>query len=154
MDTENKETQQFELPTRSKIDEVLDTLDPEQKEVITQAFAYIKQETFSGPLPPPEMLKAYGDIIPDAPQRILAMAEKQSDHRMKCEKNIISTSKTESLCGQILGFTIAVLCIVAASYLGMNGHDNLAISIPVSVASLAAVFVVSKKKSKSKEDDE
>ncbi len=32
--------------------------------------------SFSGPLPPPAALKAYGDISPDYPERIMAMAEK------------------------------------------------------------------------------
>lgn len=154
MDTENKDTQQFQLPTRSKVDEVLDTLNPEQKEVIMQEFACIKQESFSGPLPPPNMLKAYGDIIPDAPQRILTMAENQSNHRMKCEKSIIDSSKFESFLGQILGFIIAVLSIGASVYLGINGHDKLAIAIPASVATLAAVFVINRKKSKDGEKGE
>ena len=36
---------------------------------------------FSGPIPPPQVLKQYEEIIPGAGERILAMAEKEQDHR-------------------------------------------------------------------------
>ena len=49
--------------------------DPEQLSLFP-----VKREvtsSYTGPLPPPSMLAAYGDISPDFPDRILRMAEKQ-----------------------------------------------------------------------------
>ena len=34
------------------------------------------EHSFRGPLPAPEDFKAYGDVIPDAPERILSMMER------------------------------------------------------------------------------
>ena len=39
----------------------------------------------SGPLPPPEMLAQYEEILPGAAERILSMAERQAEHRQKLE---------------------------------------------------------------------
>jgi uncharacterized membrane protein len=41
---------------------------------------------FSGPIPPPDLLERYNQIIPEGADRILKMAEKQSAHRQKIEK--------------------------------------------------------------------
>lgn len=49
----------------------------------------VERKTFSGPLPAPEDFKAYQDVMADAPERILTMAEKQMAHRFECEKKII-----------------------------------------------------------------
>lgn len=152
MDKENKSAN-TSTPTHLEVTEVLNTLEPEKKEVIMQAFACIRQETFSGPLPPPDMMRSYGDIIPDAPQRILTMAEKQTQHRIECEKAIVDTSKRESILGLVFGFIIAILTLAAAVYLGMNGHDVLAGAIPTSVAALAAVFVINNKKDNGRVED-
>lgn len=88
----------------------------------------------------------YKNALPDAPERIMAMAEKQTDHRISCENRIIELKGRENLFGQIAGFLIAICCLVVACILGLNGHDWLAGVIPTSIAGLAAVFVLRKKK--------
>ncbi len=46
---------------------------------------------FSGPIPSPAMLKRYNDILPNAADRILAMAEQQQNHRIHIEKTVIES---------------------------------------------------------------
>ncbi len=41
---------------------------------------------FSGPIPPPEVLKMYNDVGIDIPNRIVAMAEKEQQHRFEMDK--------------------------------------------------------------------
>jgi uncharacterized membrane protein len=48
------------------------------------------QQTFSGPIPPPTLLAEYNKVVPNAAERILAMAEKQSEHRQFLEKKVIN----------------------------------------------------------------
>lgn len=43
-----------------------------------------------GPLPPPDILSGYDAIVPGAAERILAMAEKQNDHRIEMEQGLLS----------------------------------------------------------------
>ena len=47
---------------------------------------YLMGKRFTGPIPPPEILHQYREVLPDAPERILSMAEKQQNHRMDLEK--------------------------------------------------------------------
>jgi len=37
-------------------------------------------QTFSGPLPPPEILAKYNSVLSDAAERIISMAENQATH--------------------------------------------------------------------------
>ena len=45
---------------------------------------------WAGPIPPPELLAEYDQVIPNGAERILSMAEKQSDHRMRMEAAEVS----------------------------------------------------------------
>ena len=60
----------------------------EAKNELAQEVIAIVGQTFSGPLPPPDALKRYSDIIPNGAERIMAMAEEQSKHRRELEKNL------------------------------------------------------------------
>lgn len=124
---------------------ILDELPDEKRQVIIRAFTHMERK-FSGPLPAPEDFIMYKNALPDAPERIMAMAEKQTDHRISSERRIIELKGRENLFGQIAGFLIAICCLVVACILGLNGHDWLAGVIPTSIAGLAAVFVLRKKK--------
>lgn len=51
---------------------------PNSGTIIVKAFMAMESErTFRGPLPAPEDFKAYGEMIPNAPERILSMTEQQ-----------------------------------------------------------------------------
>ncbi len=50
------------------------------RKVIAQSIEYS-----SGPLPHPSILESYNNIIPDGAERIMAMAERQLNHRIETE---------------------------------------------------------------------
>ena len=99
---------------------VLDSL-PEHVRV-----AVVEAASSSGPLPPPAMYSEYERALPGSAERILAMAEKEQDHRIKWEGIALNTSAREAKLGQWLGFAIAVACIGAAIFLAVSGHDVVA----------------------------
>ena len=41
-----------------------------------------------GPLPPPSVLRSFDEVLPGSAERVLVLAEKQSDHRMLMENTI------------------------------------------------------------------
>jgi uncharacterized membrane protein len=45
--------------------------------------------SYSGPLPLPQQLQGYEEIVPGAADRIIRMAEKQSAHRIEIESKVI-----------------------------------------------------------------
>ena len=69
---------------------------------------------YSGPIPPPAMLEQYDKIVPGAAERILKMAEEQSEHRRSLEKKAIHSDSRNSIMGIVsaLVITLSALCVV------------------------------------------
>lgn len=76
----------------------------------------------SGPIPDAQTLAQYGEIIPDAPERILRMAEKQSDHRQHLEKYVIHSDSRRANLGVICAFIITMTVILSGAYIALQGH--------------------------------
>jgi len=85
----------------------------------------IRQSSHQGILPRPEDMERYNAIIPNGAERLMKMAENQSDHRMVMEKDYMNANNSDSKRGQIFGFFLALVCICAAVYLGMNNQPWL-----------------------------
>ena len=62
---------------------------------------------FSGPIPPPELLIKYNDALPGGAERIMAMAENQSQHRQQLERLVIEANCRVQKTAPIYGFVIA-----------------------------------------------
>lgn len=86
----------------------------EKKEQVRQVVAEVIQSEFSGPIPPPNIIKGYEDVLPGAADRILSMAEKQSNHRQEMERTIIKAESRDGLLGVLFAFLLGLGCIVAA----------------------------------------
>ena len=82
--------------------------------------------SFVGPLPPPTMYREYENTLAGSAERILAMAEKEQNHRIAWETEAQSASGQETKRGQWLGFAIAAGCIGAATFLAVSGHEVVA----------------------------
>ncbi len=137
------------------LNKVLSSLPKEKREIIRSAiFAMVEERHFSGPLPPPEDFAKYEEYLPGSADRILKMAEKQSDHRIASEKKIIDYKTNAGKTGQILGFILVLCCISASLILGLYGHDVLARWIGVTtVFCVAVVFVLNKIPYSRKDED-
>ncbi|MCE8508801.1 DUF2335 domain-containing protein [Ruegeria pomeroyi] len=104
------------------------------------------QRFWSGALPRPEDFAKYAEIVADAPERILRMAEKEQDHRIDLERQIVPANNNAGARGQWLGAGISVLALVlavVANWIGAPWQVSTAIvGVPVlSVArSLVAAF--------------
>ncbi len=77
---------------------------------------------FSGPIPPPQILQQYNNIVPDAAERIIRMAEKQSDHRMDLERKVVDSNILKSYLGMIIAAGIAVYGLYIAKEISINGN--------------------------------
>lgn len=124
---------------RPDVDKVLASIDPDKRNVIVSAMVEMRQ-TFSGPLPRPADFKAYKEVLSNAPERILLMAEKQQQHRIDSEERIIKADICESIFGQVFAVLLVVLFLAAAVYLGINGHDWLAGIVATLSATISTIF--------------
>ena len=121
---------QNEKPSDSEIaeakDEGLTELEPaipEQVINVIEKELRIIEKKFSGPLPPPETLKIYNEVIPNGADRIMQMAEKQSEHRQALEKKALKTDSRNSVLGIISGFLIGIWTISIAGYVIVKGYS-------------------------------
>lgn len=105
----------------------------------TQSFAW------TGPLPPPDILRAYENLLPGSAERIIAMAEKQSEHRRGIEKIVINSGATNQRWGVVFGFIIAIMALLLAGYALYEGRSQTGTAIVITtIGSLAGVFIVGK----------
>ena len=75
---------------------------------VAKVQAQHQQVLYSGPIPPPDVLAQYNNVVPGADERILKMAEEQSNHRQYLEKAVISSDITQARWGVICGLIVAL----------------------------------------------
>jgi len=102
--------------------------------------------SFSGPLPPPATLKAYGEVRSDYPERIMAMAEKEAAHRQEIAVRVQAASERRGATGLWTGAFIAVLGLVIAGLLINDGHEAAGVILgSFDLVGLVAVFVLGRR---------
>jgi len=150
---EEKELEVGELS--EELETALQEIPEEQRAKVLQAFLGIsiqRSSSFSGPLPPPALLKEYSDIVDNGAERIFQMTEKQSSHRMELEDHAIREELKQSRRGQNFGFALGVLSLILATILALMGQETIAgIFGTTTIVGLVTVFVVGKKSQKKEE---
>lgn len=79
------------------------------------------QRFWSGALPRPEDFERYNSVVPDAAERILRMAEKEQEHRIHLEEEIVPSNAKAGLRGQWLGAGVSAAALVLAAITSMSG---------------------------------
>jgi uncharacterized membrane protein len=97
----------------------------------------IVHQHFSGPLPPPAVLKQYDDVAPGSAERIIKKFENQTAHRIKMETMMVLSGFIKEVGGLVCGFIIAMTAIIGGIYTVLQGHPFLGGSL--SFAGLAAL---------------
>ena len=105
----------------------------------------IRTQHFQGPIPPPNTLAEYENIVPGAAERILTMAENQGKHRRNLEVKVIDKDSDRASKGQIFAFIIAMTIIIGGFLLIWHGKSLEGMtSIIGAIATLAGVFIYGK----------
>jgi len=96
----------------------------------TPSVQQIKAASFSGPLPPPDILSGYDDICPGAAERIIKTYENEVAHRHELERaaveaeiKIQSSIPREILIGQIFAFVVCIGFLAAGTFLISTEHE-------------------------------
>ncbi len=77
------------------------------------------QMEFSGPLPHPQILRQYNEVLPGAAERILIMAEKQQDHRIGMDRSGVRRANW----GLGAGYSLSVMGLISSAFLVLHGHE-------------------------------
>ena len=149
-DTQSKEKQR-----NLQKQEIKEMKNEEVKQVVSQVIAEME---FRGPIPPPNIINGYEQILPGAADRILSMAEQQSAHRQELEKKMIKSEARDSLLGVIFAFMLGLGCLVGGAIIVINvpesaGAISGALLGATGIGSLTASFLKSTRSSYNRNDN-
>jgi uncharacterized membrane protein len=121
--------------------------DDRRRQVVELIHAEVSaSSSFSGPLPPPDILAKYDLVVPGSAARILAMAETQSRHRRSLERIVVIGDSRRAWAGLWTGFTLGMTGLIVGGFLGFYGQQVAASVIGGgALASLVSVFVIGTK---------
>ena len=100
-------------------------------------------ENFQGPLPPPELLREYNDVLPGAAERIVTMAEQLAQHRMRMQ----SQASMRATMGLVLGAVVILAMFVGAVWMVAAGQTLVGVGLLIAeLGGLAALFITRQRK--------
>ena len=116
-----------------------EVLSPDKEAIVRAVVTRItRMESHSGPLPHPETLRGYAEIIPNGAERVMRMAEKQQDHSHRVE----NTREKTALIGVLAAMFGTVCSFGTAGYALFLGFPTAAGVIATgTVAALAGAFI-------------
>ncbi|WP_368661467.1 DUF2335 domain-containing protein [Paracoccus sp. (in: a-proteobacteria)] len=95
-------------------------------------------------MPRPQDFGEYGRIVPDAPERILRMAENEQRHRIEMERILVPAEVHAGRRGQLLGTGISLAALILAAvtaWVGVPWQVSIAL-VGVPVLSVARSLVL------------
>ncbi len=116
--SEEREAGQFGLPSERLSEVIAEAL---AASGVATGFALAQE--LSGPLPRAEEFAQYGVAVPDAPARILSMAERSQQHRMRIEERDSRVDAALGLMGIGFAFLLAVLVLGGSMWLIADGKQ-------------------------------
>ncbi|EKD93233.1 MAG: hypothetical protein ACD_28C00200G0006 [uncultured bacterium] len=111
--------------------------------------------SFSGPLPPPNLLQGYENILFGAADRIISMAEKQANHRQDLEKSVTQSNISNERMGMWMAFTLTVSLMGFGAYLILNDKNTAGyFAVFGPVVFHAANYIYNKRREEKVEEEE
>ena len=102
-------------------------------------------QQWAGPLPAPESLIKYNEAVPNAAERIVAMAENEMKHRHSMEREELKKRSNLAMISTILGFTCVLVLVGLVAYAIHAGAYNAALATVITaIATVAGVFGLGK----------
>jgi uncharacterized membrane protein len=120
------------------------------------------ERSFSGPLPPPEILQGYEAACPGAAERILRMAEDQGEHRRRLEDRTLEAgiegmrrSFYEARIGQLCAFLISAFFLGCGTYAVIQGKEIAGgIFGTFGLSSIVASFILGRSRASEEKQEE
>jgi uncharacterized membrane protein len=102
-----------------------------------------------GPIPHPQLLSGYEQLVPGAAQRIMDWAERDLEHNRAMETTLVQVVSAERKRGQYCAVVVCLLAFSAASYCAYVGATTAAAIIGgTTVVSLVIAFLGSRQAAK------
>lgn len=104
---------------------------------------------YRGPLPPPELMERYEQVLPGTAERLLRMVEAEGEHRRELEAKHLQGQLAETSKGQWMAFLIGLFTIAVGAVTAAIYDKELAGALLGSggVIGLVTVFIAGRKQS-------
>lgn len=134
------EGEQKELSINASLDEALIGLPKEKQEQIRSIIAIKQEVAYSGPIPPPEHFAQYESVLPGASERILAMAEREQEHRHHNDREFNKLS----FIGLWIGSILTLILIGVSAYAIYSGATSIGGAIITAIVLISVIYVLRK----------
>ena len=110
-------------------------------------------QSFSGPLPPPQVLQEYNAAHPGLANRIVQMAENEQAHRHLIESTALAGSINAEKRGQHYALAICIIVVLASFGVIWQGYEiSGSILAGGTLSTLAYVFITGRKEKETPEN--
>jgi uncharacterized membrane protein len=72
--------------------------------------------SWQGPIPPPDVLRAYNEIIPNGAERLFSQFENETKHRRKMETRAQFLPFVDQISGRACALLFALACLLLSGY--------------------------------------
>ena len=105
--------------------------------------------SFEGPIPHPDIFRQYGDVIPDAPERILRVFEDDSKHARDIQMAALNAQKCDNLRVHWMAWSLIASGFALSALFAWLNKDILAGAIlTTTLAGTITGFLQSRKENK------
>lgn len=117
-----------------------------EKTLILVQEKFTNSSRYLEPIPSPQTLMHYSEIISDGAERIIKLAECQTEHCRGLETKLVASKIKQKERGQTYVFVLAIVLFVCGMVAFLTGHDGVSGTVfAVTVIGLSTVFAVGKR---------
>ena len=123
--------------TGKELDEFVENLTGEQREQLVQKLfvGHRIESVFIGPLPSPDDFKKYNQVVPDAAERILSMAEKEQQMRLDAQTKVFANDSKRINRSTLVSLSLVFVAGLAA------WKGFAAIAVPLGLTGIIASII-------------
>lgn len=91
--------------------------------------AQVEKRSFSGPIPHPEIFRQYGEVLPDAPERILRVFEEDSKHVREITMAALNAQRADNRRAHWMAWSLIFSGLFLTGFLAYIGKEWLATTV-------------------------
>ncbi len=144
--------QQQAQPENDALSEIAEH-SPGKVQVEERVQQLVRHQKFEGPIPHPDIFRRYGEVIPDAPERILRVFEQDSAHAREIQKAALDAQKRDNKRVHWMAWSLIAGGYALSALFAHWNKDWLAgIILTTTLTGTIAGFLQNKKAEKTDED--
>lgn len=116
-------------PTLERIEADVEQIAQDVPVELRRLVELLRRQSFTGPLPPPEILEGYKASYPQAPEIIFGELVKQGEHRRGLEQTAIRRQEVRADRGQIFALVIVLAVLGVALFAIREGQGWVAVAL-------------------------